>query len=471
MGQLPLDWSPSSSPPESPPSAAGEPPTPWSVSRLGTCITDALANGVPDPVDVVGEVANWTERNKHWYFSLRDEAATVSCVMWASDAARAAMTPKSGDRVVVRGAVTHWARQGRTQLRVRRIKPEGEGDLQAAYRRLCDACRAAGWFDEAAKKALPRVPQRIAVLTSPVGAALQDVIRTAGDRWPACRLMLVDIPVQGAGSASQIAAAIQRVDAAAKDLKIDAMLVTRGGGSIEDLWGFNERVVAEAVHQARTPVVAAIGHESDTTIIELVADKRASTPTRAIDLMLPSRADEQARLDLLAADLRRRTAHAQTQCQQAVGRSRTQLITSARARLARARRRVAALSEALIARRPHARLARRRQHVDASAARLRRLVERQMQAAHTRLASCDLQQVTSARQASWVATVGRLEGVLEAVGPASVLQRGFSLTTDSAGRVIQDASQLKPGDAMHTQLMCGRLESEVRIVDADASGQ
>ena len=471
MGQLPLDWSPEPQPAESRSASGASAPTPWTVSRLGGCITDALAAGVPDPVDVVGEVANWTERNGHWYFSLRDESATISCVMWASDTARATMRPASGDRVVVRGGVTHWSRQGRTQLRVRRIKPDGQGDLQAAYRRLCDQCRAAGWFDDSIKKPLPRVPRRIAILTSPVGAALQDVVRTAGDRWPACRLLLVDIPVQGAASAQEIAQAISRVDAAATEMGIDAMLVTRGGGSIEDLWAFNERAVVEAVHHAVTPIVAAIGHESDTTIIEFVADVRASTPTRAIDVLLPSREDEQARLDLLTADLRRRAAQSMSQRRQRLGSHQAHLKSNSLQLLAGARQQLAGYSEALMARQPHARLARRRQQLEEAAATLRRVISGRMQMAQSRLEQLDVRQVIGTQIERWGATVRQLEGVLAAVGPESVLQRGFSLTTDSAGRVIRDASGIKPGDSLYTHLVHGRVESEVRVVDADASGQ
>ncbi len=473
MSQLPFDWTPSNAddqgaatPPPSPGPAPSGPPTPWTVSRLGTCILDALSVGVPDPVDVVGEVANWTLRNGHWYFSLRDDSATVQCVMWASDVAGTDMTPESGDRVVVRGSVTHWARQGRTQLRVRRIKRDGVGDLQAAYRRLCDEFRSAGWFDDAAKKPLPRVPERIAVLTSGVSAALQDVLRTAGDRWPACQLMLVDVPVQGAAAASRIAQAIASVDAAAPELGIEAMLVTRGGGSIEDLWAFNERVVAEAVHAAVTPIVAAIGHESDTTIIELIADVRASTPTRAMDLLLPSRTDELARLDLLADGLGRRMRHHLTLRRQHVATAEAALIEALGRRLSISRRRVDAASEAMTRRQPHARLASRRKGVEAATARLRQAMVVRLHGGVSRLQQADLRSVTRGMLERREAQVEQLQGVLSAVGPESVLDRGYSITVDVDGRVVRSVSDVAAGDPLTTKLADGSIDSLVRSIDA-----
>ena len=234
----------------------------------------------------MGEVSNLTVRN-HWYFSLKDFGAVLSCVAWGSTAAKLGTPPVDGEQVIIRGSVSHYGPQGRTQFYVSSLQGVGAGTLEQKFRAMCEELRRLGYFEEDRKKSLPTFPNRIAVLTSKTGAALHDVLATAKTRCPAVELLLLDVRVQGDGAAGEIAAAINWIDRHRAELGIDALLVTRGGGSMEDLWAFNERIVAETVFRCMIPVVAAIGHESDVTIIELVADLRAATPTQAIMRLIP----------------------------------------------------------------------------------------------------------------------------------------------------------------------------------------
>ncbi|MHC4142614.1 MAG: exodeoxyribonuclease VII large subunit, partial [Planctomycetota bacterium] len=212
--------------------------------------------------------------------------------------------PEDGTEVIATGHLSHYGPQGRTQLYVDRLEPVGAGALEIRFRALCKELRGLGYFDQDRKKPLPALPRRIAVITSATGAALQDVIATASNRLPAVGFVLIDVRVQGEGAAEQVAAAMRMADDRRFELGIDAILVTRGGGSAEDLWAFNERIVADAAYACELPLVAAIGHESDTTVIELVADVRAATPTQAVVRLVPARTQLQEQVAHLQDRLR-----------------------------------------------------------------------------------------------------------------------------------------------------------------------
>jgi len=448
MSQLPLDWSPRT--------------PPLSVTELGARIGAALADGLPDPVRVAGEIGSFSERNGHWYFNLKDETALVQCVCWASDARRVRHQPAAGDGVEVSGSVVHWPPQGRTQLRVRAIELAGEGDQQAAFRKLCGELRALGWFDDAAKKPLPRYPRRIAVLTSAAGAALHDVRATAAVRWPACELVLVDVPVQGDAAAARIAAAITQTDATAAAAGIEGIILTRGGGAAEDLRAFNERSIAAAIHAASTPIIAAIGHESDTSIAELVADCRASTPTQAAMMVLPDRVDEKQRLDLLVESLMMWVGRLVRGRSEVLGREDRAAITGMRRRTDLARQRLLRAETALLARRPHRLLAAKRRVVDGLAARVHEAIgARAVQGDRV----IGLLQTAGAMRRAFgraEARLTELRGVLEAVGPKAVLARGYSVTTDADGRVIRDPRDVTIGDEVVSRLAEGAIRSTVK---------
>ncbi|MDP1662245.1 MAG: exodeoxyribonuclease VII large subunit, partial [Phycisphaerales bacterium] len=261
---------------------------PLTVSALAAAINEKLSAGFPASVRVLGELSNFTNRT-HWYFAIKDAGAVLNCVMFAGRVKGHAFVPANGQSVVVTAKVEVYEPQGKLTLIAEKIEQVGAGALDVAYQQLVAELRALGWFAPERKRALPVFPSRLAVITSRKGAALADVLNTAARRCPGVEICLIDCLVQGAAAAPDVARAIGWVSANAAVEGIDALLVTRGGGSIEDLWAFNDRAVSQAVLDCSIPVVAAIGHETDTTIVELVADARASTPTQAAMLLTPDR--------------------------------------------------------------------------------------------------------------------------------------------------------------------------------------
>jgi len=451
--------------PPDPPASSSEP---ISVAALSALIVGALEDGLPRSLRVEGELSNLKRsRNGHWYFSLKDETSKVDCAMWSSRTRGVTFDPGDGDAVEVTGHVEHYAKQGRTQLIVERLKAAGLGTLQARFEAMCSELREAGWFDAEHKQELPMLPRRIAVLTAAGSAALADVQRTSRDRCPSVSLVLVDVPVQGEGAAPRIAQAIRRVDAAAESLGIDAMLVTRGGGSLEDLWSFNERVVAEAIFNCSTPIVAAIGHESDTSIAELVSDHRASTPTQAVVALMPDAQDLQRqfndrerRLQLFISRMlesRRRAVDAE--CDRI--RSGARLLVSSR--LHALERRIGLLAE----RRPERQLAARRTEVATRSLHLRNAMAVRIQHEEARLArfTRDLPRQTSDQLAARRSLLHARSDTLEAIGPRAVLERGFSVTVDEAGRAIRSTDGVEVGALLTSHFSHGQLLSRVEGVE------
>ncbi len=282
--------SPGATPPtDTDPGSPSPADRPLSVSQLSARVVSAIDAAFPERLSVVGEVSRPTTKT-HIYFRLKDERSVVEAICYRGDIPKLAMQPREGDKVLVKGRVGYWAEGGRLTLRVDAMEHVGQGSLDAKLRLLKEQLMTRGWLDPAAKRPLPAHPRRIAIVTSRTSAALQDCLVTARQRLPSTEIVVVDVRVQGAGVEHEIAAAIAAVDRAAARMGIDALVLTRGGGSLEDLWCFNEEVVARAIHEARIPIVAAIGHEIDTTLAELVADCRAATPTAAIAALLPDRA-------------------------------------------------------------------------------------------------------------------------------------------------------------------------------------
>ncbi len=394
------------------------------VSEVADLIRSTLENHMPSPLRVIGQVSNLSN-HKHWYFSLKDEQAVVSCVAWVSAARSFGFVPAEGDEVVATGHVTHYGPQGRTQFYVSRLEPVGAGALELKFRAMCDELRRLGYFDAQHKKPMPVFPRRIAVITSAGGAAVHDVISTAAQRCRAVGLLIVDVRVQGDGAAEQVAAAIRRIDADARRLGIDAILVTRGGGSVEDLWAFNERVVADAVHECRLPLLAAIGHESDTTVIELVADVRAATPTQAVMRLIPSADELTGQLDHLDRRLR-------LLVRRHVERHRQRLDTAARSALLRD---------------PGALVQQARERIATLAGRLGRAT-----AVHVR------------RRRERIEALGRQ---LTAVDPHGVLARGYSYTTTESGALVASVKDVSDGDRIVTRLRDGSIDSVVKVPRMD----
>ncbi len=430
--------------------------------ELSRRIEAALAR-LPSRLEVVGQIANLRRSSGHLYFTLREEGATIGAVMWASVARHLADPPADGDEVEVLAQVVHYAPHGRTQLQVFRIRPRGLGSLEMAYRRLCEELRALGWFEEARKLPLPAFPRRIAVVTAAGSAALADCLRIAALRCPAIGLVVVPVRVQGSGAAAEVSRAVAAIDRVASRMRIDAICVTRGGGSIEDLAAFNDRGLVEAVHRCRTPIVAAIGHESDQSIVELVADRRASTPSAAMMLLLPDRV-------ALGQDL---------------GRLGHRLGRLMRSRIAEASFRLEAASQHRFLKRPSDRLAAERNELERRAsllaASLRHAVAGRRQALlrredalrfSLRLPSREgvsmLERRLHAAAAHAVrqrrlgidAAAARLRGV----GPAEVLARGYAIPLDGGGRLIRSVAAAPAGEAIRLAVADGWIDATSRGV-------
>tara|TARA_X000001036_G_scaffold72002_1_gene63377 strand:- start:3158 stop:4495 length:1338 start_codon:yes stop_codon:yes gene_type:complete len=422
-------------------------PTPVSVSALSKRIHNALEGGI-GRVDVVGQI-NSPKLGKHWYFTLADGEAKIDCAMWASRVSAIKSgefdggKPKQGDLVIVRGTVGHYAKYGKTQMYVERMKSAGDekGSLQQEFDTLIKELRDKGWFDQAHKKALPMYPRKIAVITSASSAAVRDVIETARRRWTAVELIIVNVPVQGKTAASSIVKALKRVDAVAQKSHIDAIIVTRGGGSLEELWSFNDHEVVEAAFHCTTPIVAAIGHESDTSIIELVADHRASTPTQAAMVLVPDSDELTQMVDHYYIRLLSVVQRVVELGTARIRHAESQLASCALSQVHRKRARLSALSEALAARRPDALVQKRHKTVlslgSALQSHARRLV------------------------AQSKATIDTLQGKLDAIDPAIVLKRGFSLTEDVDGNLIRCVAEVKEGQQIRTVVADGAIESTV----------
>ncbi len=484
-GRLPFDPSRV----RGPSAKAGEPApdadAPLTVSQLASSIDAALRSGLPSKVRVRGEVSGFRDRT-HWYFDLKDGSAVVSAVMFASAARRAPVRIENGVEVVATGRVEFYAPGGKVSLIVDRVEPVGRGALEARLRAMIEELRTLGWLDEERKRPLPVFPRAIAVITSRTGAALQDVIDTARRRCCAVGLVVVDARVQGDGAATEVAGAIRWVNAHRDELGVDAILVTRGGGSMEDLWAFNERTVAEAIVRSELPVVAAIGHETDTTVAELVADCRCATPTQAAMRLTPDRDALERQLDSLwrraGARVRERIS-AETRRVHALA-TRPVLADPARiltiqrgqldalgrraraaagARLARASRRVGDLAVRLERARPTSVQARRAARVDELASRLRRVARRAVTGRARDLP--DLARALGASGRRLVALederLAGLERELRAVGPQAVLARGFSVTTGPDGRALRSVSDVASGNIVRTRVADGAFESVV----------
>lgn len=450
--------------PSAPPATGGS--TPLSVSQASELIRRTLEDRLPPALSIVGEVSNLSVR-KHWYFSLKDEHAVLSCVCWASSAAGMSDPPEDGEQVVARGTIGHYAPQGRTQFYVTAIHRLGAGELERRFRALCAELRSLGYFDDGRKKPLPVFPRRIAVITSRSGAALQDVIATSRVRCPSIELLVVDVRVQGDGAAASIARAIREVDRRRRELRIDAMLVTRGGGSMEDLWPFNERIVADAVMACELPVVAAIGHESDVTVIELVADLRAATPTQAMMRLAPDVREVCRHMEFLQQRLKavlRRRIEGEMQRLELV--SRHEFFRRPHAILRRQRERASLLSWRL-----RSALAARVADASATIDRLATALgpSEAVAVQRERLSSMDqrLRRAIQGRTALSSATLAGLGARLTSLGPQSVLARGFSITFDAEGRVLRSPAQVRPGEVLHTRLAEGEVASRV-VAGAEA---
>ncbi len=268
---------------------------PISVSTLNNQIKSLLETTFIG-VFVEGEISNLTYHNSgHIYFSIKDENSTISCVMFRGNAQYLKFRLEVGQKITVSGSITAYIPRGNYQLMCTKIEPSGKGSLALAFEQLKEKLQKEGLFDISYKKKLPKYPKTIAIVTSPTGAAIEDMKKVASNRWPLCKLILIPTLVQGEGAKFDIVESIKRADFISPDL----IIVGRGGGSIEDLWAFNEEIVARAIYEAKAPIISAVGHESDFVISDFVADVRAATPSNAMELSLPDKNEHFIYLDNL----------------------------------------------------------------------------------------------------------------------------------------------------------------------------
>ncbi len=392
-----------------------------SVWELTARIKDLLEESFPT-VWVSGEISNLARpRSGHCYLTLKDDRAQLRAAIWRSTAGRLRFDLHDGLEVICRGRVEVYAPRGSYQLIVEQIEPKGIGALELALRQLREKLAREGLFEPQRKRPLPRFVRRIAVVTSPTGAAIHDFLQVLGRRWRGADVLIVPVRVQGEGAAEEIAAAIGRVNRLSQPY--DCLVVTRGGGSLEDLWAFNEEVVVRAIFASRIPVVSAVGHEIDVTLSDLVADVRTLTPSEAAELVAPA-ADE------LVAGLRQ---------------YQKRLLAALRGRAALARSRLDGLARHHVFRRPYQRLHEMTRRLDELESRCGRAVR-----SRARLAR---------EQADAVAAR------LESLSPLAVLGRGYSLTQRTKdGQVIRDAAELTPGEQITTRLARGQTISRVEQI-------
>jgi exodeoxyribonuclease VII large subunit len=445
----------------------------FSVSELTADIRRVLERSLGQ-LWVAGEITNCRAQSSgHVYFTLKDAAAQISCVLFRGDHVTGRQALQDGQKVILKGELTVYEPRGQYQLHVLAIEAQGVGALQAAFERLKQKLAAEGLFAPERKRPLPRFPQRIGLITSPTGAALRDVLHAVRRRHPALQIVFVPSAVQGSGAAGEIAAAIALLNqwSQGQRQKLDAILLTRGGGSLEDLWAFNEEEVARAIVQSAVPVVSAVGHEIDFTISDFAADFRAATPTAGAEILTEGAFAASRWID----DILER------------------MSDTVRRRAASEQRHLGQLAQRLRASHPRRQLNLRLQRLDDLHSQLTRCIrrglrERQLSARNLGLRLGRLRpRRLLAERLKWLAeqrallrkqSKNRLRSLrqycdalaarLRLLGPEQVLSRGYSITLDaSSGQIIRAARETRPGQKLHTRLKSGEVRS---VVEAKEEG-
>ncbi len=435
-----------------------------SVSALTQRIKEALEAGFP-AVWVKGELTGVKRApSGHLYFSLKDASSQLDCVMWKGTFSRLGFEPRDGAEIEAFGDVTVYAARGRYQLTVREMRPAGIGALLLALEQLKRALQAEGLFDPARKRPLPRYPMCIGLVTSPIGAAVRDMVKVLRARWPSIAIVLAPVRVQGEGAAQEIAAAIERFN---RLPGVDLLIVGRGGGSIEDLWAFNEEIVVRAVAGSALPVIAAVGHEVDWTLTDLAADVRAATPSNAAELAVRVRDEVRERVDQWRGDLARALAAGMDERrrrlstllekygfrrqrdalglhQQRIDDFIARIAAALGGRLGRARDRLLALLQRYGLREWPRAIERRREQAAAARARLIAALVEPMNARRTRL-------------------VG-YQDRLRALSPRLVLERGYCLARRPDGTLVRSAAGLAVGELLGLEFARGEADARIEAV-------
>ncbi len=406
----------------------------YTVSQVNSLIKEILENNFPPRLTVTGEITNWSvAASGHAYFGLKDENALLPSVCWRSSLSRIKFEPENGLAVIAKGHIEVYSPHGKYQFYADSMQPAGVGALQLAFEQMVKRLREQGLFDEVHKKPLPEYPERIGILTSESGAAIHDITDSIHNRWPPAKLFLYPVPVQGEGAAEQIAAAIRNVNRRNKQLRIDILIVGRGGGSLEDLWAFNEEVLARAIFDSKIPVISAVGHEIDTTITDLVADDRASTPTKAGVVAVPDMQDVLENLDNLEKRLKSHVKFLIHSAEQQSDELCIRLRSSVKHLLADTRNTLYSIADQIRQIEPHRLLAKKTLDLNN--------LKNQAKAALKAIINNSKMQLT--------AQTNRLA----ALNPKSILQRGYSITTNKkTGSLIRRLEDVQIGDQLNTEL-------------------
>ena len=398
----------------------------FSVSEANNFIK-ALLDRVPQlqEIFVRGEISNYKlYPSGHHYFTLKDAEGAMRCVLFKGNALRLRFRPENGMKVIAFGRISVFPRDGAYQLYVSELSPEGAGDLHVAFEQLKAQLEREGLFDPAHKKPLPRYPKTIAIITSPAGAAVHDMLRILRARWPLTEVKLLGVRVQGTEAPPEIAGALRY----ANRYKVADLIITgRGGGSIEDLWAFNDERVARAIYDSEIPVISAVGHEPDVTIADYVADLRAATPSNAAELAVPDRQELQKKLQMMQASM-----------QQSVQKS-----------VKLGRQRLSALAEKRVLQSPLNYLEDRRVLLDFLSTRLQAAEQKTLHESKQRFV--------------------RLTAALDAMSPLKVLSRGYSMVTNEAGAVISRVADVREDETIRVSFSSGSLTARVEQIQEDAT--
>ena len=439
-------------------------PTPVSVSEINRRAKSLLENSLGE-VCIEAEIGTFSKPSSgHWYFSLKDDRAQLSCAMFRRANMRVRFEPKVGDSVIVRGLLSIYEARGNYQLMVDHMEASGDGALQRALEALKQKLQSEGLFDQDLKKAIPPHCERIGVITSPTGAAVEDIISVLGRRSPSSHIAIYPVQVQGAGSAEQIAEAIDAANAqvTSGERELDVLIVGRGGGSLEDLWAFNEEVVARAIARSEVPIVSAVGHEIDYSISDLVADLRAATPSQAAELVTRDSHEWLQRIDTAVAQLESLTARILRDHRQ-----RTENLT---ARLRHPSQQLALLQNKIAANKDRAtaliqnRLAANKHPIAQLNTRLQsaspsRLLKQRQETINSLSSGLPGQMAKVLRDNR--RQVEHLSTLLETLGPSATLKRGYAIVTDESGKVVRSTQQVEQGNSIAVALDDGQLRAIV----------
>lgn len=437
----------------------------YTVSRLNNEVKCMLEDTFP-LVWVEGEISNFAApASGHWYFSLKDSAAQVRCAMFRGNQRKLNFTPKDGLHVLIRARVSLYSNRGEYQLIAEHMEERGEGKLRRAFEALKKKLETAGLFDPAHKKPLPVFPKQIGVITSPTGAAIRDILTVLKRRYPCVPIIIYPTLVQGATAAPTIVNAIQTAN---RRHECDVLIVARGGGSLEDLWPFNEEIVAEAIYKSQIPIISGVGHEVDFTIADFVADKRAATPSAAAEIATPDRAE------LL----------------QVLARNKQQIRQKMQNKLAASKQHLYWMQKHLAQQHPKRRLTEKMQQLDLCELTLIQLQSRLLDKLQTRCKDADAklhrqtpvhqinnlqnqmslyQQLLSNLITTQVnkrqTTLANAAAKLDALSPLATLKRGYAIATTRDQIVLRNANDVKAGDGICVQLMVGSVKCRVEKVD------